>query len=67
MSSLAERNEGTAAATAPAVQSPWRRFAADFAESRLALLGLGLLVVLISVALLAPVISPQIPGAASSP
>jgi peptide/nickel transport system permease protein len=45
---------------APA-ESPWRRFAAEFAESRLAMLGLVLLVVLVAVALAAPFISPQNP------
>jgi peptide/nickel transport system permease protein len=44
-----------------AVQAPLRRFAAEFAESRLALFGLGLLLAIVLVALLAPVISPQNP------
>ncbi len=43
------------------VESPWRRFAAEFAESRLALFGLALLAVLAVVALAAPWISPQNP------
>jgi peptide/nickel transport system permease protein len=43
------------------VESPWRRFAAEFAESRLALAGLGLLVAIILAAIAAPVISPQNP------
>ena len=43
------------------VQAPWRRLAADFAESRLAMLGLVLLVVIALCALLAPWISPQNP------
>jgi peptide/nickel transport system permease protein len=47
-------------AAAP-VESPWRRFAAEFAESRLALAGLALLVVIILAALAAPLISPQNP------
>src|SRR6478735_2142768 len=42
-------------------ESPWRRFASEFAESRLALVGLALLVLLLMVAILAPVISPQNP------
>jgi peptide/nickel transport system permease protein len=42
-------------------EAPWRRFAKEFAESRLALFGLGLLVVLLLVAIAAPVISPQNP------
>ncbi|HUP28562.1 MAG TPA: ABC transporter permease [Usitatibacter sp.] len=52
-----------AIASAPAEdeQSPWRRFAAEFFESRLALLGLAMLVVVIVVAVAAPFISPQNP------
>ena len=47
---------------APATaESPWRRFASDFAQSRLALFGLALFAVLALVALAAPVISPQNP------
>jgi len=42
-------------------ESPWRRFAAEFAESRLALLGLALLAVVVLIALAAPLISPQNP------
>jgi len=41
--------------------SPFRRFAAEFAESRLALFGLALLACIAAVALLAPLISPQNP------
>jgi peptide/nickel transport system permease protein len=41
--------------------SPFRRFAAEFAESRLALFGLALLVCIATVALLAPLVSPQDP------
>ena len=44
-----------------AVESPWRRFASEFAESRLALAGLALLVALAAVAIAAPMISPQNP------
>jgi peptide/nickel transport system permease protein len=44
-----------------ATEAPWRRFAAEFAESRLALFGLGLLVALALVAIAAPWISPQNP------
>ena len=46
---------------AGAADSPWRRFAAEFAESWLALLGLGVLALLVIVALAAPFISPQNP------
>jgi peptide/nickel transport system permease protein len=48
--------------TTPApVESPWRRFAAEFAESRLALLGLAMLIAIIALALAAPWVSPQNP------
>jgi peptide/nickel transport system permease protein len=45
----------------PAAESPWRRFAAEFAESRLALAGLALLIAIVVVAIAAPIISPQNP------
>lgn len=44
-----------------ATDSPWARLRADFAESRLAMAGLGLLVTLVGLALLAPLLSPQNP------
>ena len=47
-------------AAAP-VESPLRRIAADFAESRLALAGLALFVLILIVALGAPLLSPQNP------
>jgi peptide/nickel transport system permease protein len=50
-----------APAASPAVESPWRRFAAEFAESRLALLGLAMLVAIVALALAAPIVSPQNP------
>ena len=43
------------------VQAPWRRIVSDFAESRLALVGLALLVAIALAALTAPWISPQNP------
>lgn len=46
---------------AAAVESPLRRFAKEFAESRLALVGLFLLAAIVLVAVLAPVLSPQNP------
>jgi peptide/nickel transport system permease protein len=53
------------AIAAPAVieraQSPWRRFARDYAESRLALAGLAMLLVIVLIALFAPWIAPQNP------
>jgi peptide/nickel transport system permease protein len=42
-------------------ESPWRRFASEFAESRLALVGLALLVLLAALAIAAPWIAPQNP------
>ncbi len=42
-------------------EAPWQRFAAQFMESPLALVGLGLLVLLALAALLAPWIAPQNP------
>jgi peptide/nickel transport system permease protein len=56
----AEIPASDAAPAAPA-QPPWRRFASEFAESRLALLGLGLLLAIVLVAIAAPFISPQNP------
>ncbi len=50
-----------AASNAAPPQSPWRRFAAEFAESRLALLGLAILAAIVVVALAAPWIAPQNP------
>jgi peptide/nickel transport system permease protein len=42
-------------------ESPWRRLASEFAASRLALVGLALLLVLMAVAIAAPWIAPQNP------
>jgi peptide/nickel transport system permease protein len=55
-----DRLEGEVA-LAPPAESPLRRFAADFAESRLALLGLALLILITLLALAAPWVSPQNP------
>lgn len=52
---------GADAASPRPVPSPMRRLAAEFAESRLALLGLGLLALVVVIALTAPFISPQNP------
>jgi len=49
------------AVRAPRPESPWTRFAAEFAQSRLALFGLALLVLIALVALAAPWIAPQNP------
>jgi peptide/nickel transport system permease protein len=43
------------------VESPFKRVAADFAESRLALVGLATLIVILIVAIGAPLVSPQNP------
>jgi peptide/nickel transport system permease protein len=45
----------------PPVETPWRRFASQFASSRLALAGLALLVAVLLLAVLAPWIAPQNP------
>jgi peptide/nickel transport system permease protein len=49
------------ASAAPPEQSPLARFAREFAESRLALVGLAMLVVVVAIALAAPWIAPQNP------
>ena len=43
------------------VESPFKRVAADFAESRLALVGLAILILILIVAIGAPLVSPQNP------
>jgi peptide/nickel transport system permease protein len=43
------------------VESPLRRFVADFLASRIAVAGLVLLLAVIAIALLAPVLAPQNP------
>lgn len=43
------------------IETPWRRFAAQFAESRLAMIGLVLLIAVVAIALAAPWIAPQNP------
>jgi peptide/nickel transport system permease protein len=59
----APQTAATSAGPPPAagVESPWRRFVSEFAESGLALTGLVLLVALVVVAIAAPYISPQNP------
>jgi peptide/nickel transport system permease protein len=47
--------------SSPGVESPFKRVAADFAESRLALAGLATLIVILIVAIGAPLVSPQDP------
>ncbi|MBI0433115.1 ABC transporter permease [Roseomonas sp. KE0001] len=48
-------------AAAPKAETPWRRFAAEFAESKLALLGLGVFVLIALIAIFAPWLAPQNP------
>ena len=45
----------------PGIESPFKRVAADFAESRLALVGLATLILILFVAIGAPLVSPQNP------
>lgn len=45
----------------PPVETPFQRFWSEFAESKLALIGLALLVLIVLVAVFAPLISPQNP------
>jgi peptide/nickel transport system permease protein len=45
----------------PTEQTPFVRFAREFAESKLALIGLALLVLMVAIALFAPIIAPQNP------
>jgi peptide/nickel transport system permease protein len=59
MSTVAENQP--AVAPAPAVESPMRRFASAFADSRMAMVALGMLLVIVFIALFAPLISPQDP------
>ncbi len=47
--------------TNPPVDSPFQRLWSEFAESKLALIGLALLVIIVLVAIFAPLISPQNP------
>jgi len=65
---IAPTSWGPPAARSPIAQarsargeSPWRRFGSEFAESRLALVGLALLVLLAALAIAAPWIAPQNP------
>ncbi|HWL72801.1 MAG TPA: ABC transporter permease, partial [Burkholderiaceae bacterium] len=47
--------------TVDRAQLPWRRFASQFAESKIAMFGLAMLLVVIAIALFAPWIAPQNP------
>jgi peptide/nickel transport system permease protein len=62
MTSLDQPAELAAATTKEVrVETPFRRFVAEFAQSRLAVLGLVVFLVILFVAVFAPVISPQDP------
>jgi peptide/nickel transport system permease protein len=50
-----------AAAPAPKVETPFRRFVSEFAASRIALLGLVVFLAIVAIAVLAPWIAPQDP------
>jgi peptide/nickel transport system permease protein len=58
---IAATDAESPAASRDAVEGPWRRGIAEFARSRLALIGLAMLAVIAVVALAAPWISPQNP------
>ena len=47
--------------TSAAAETPFRRIASDFAESRIAVFGLALLALIVLMAIMAPLISPQNP------
>jgi peptide/nickel transport system permease protein len=56
------KDQAAPAPSAPAApDSPWRRLAAEFAESKLALVGLAMLALVVAIAITAPAISPQNP------
>ena len=57
----AHTEELTAGATGAAVETPFRRFLSDFAESKLAILGMVVFSVVLFCAIFAPVISPTDP------
>jgi peptide/nickel transport system permease protein len=62
MSAVAERTEaGAAPSAARAPETPLARIAAEFAESKLALFGLALLLAILAVAVAAPLVSMQNP------
>jgi peptide/nickel transport system permease protein len=61
MSVIADEEPRSGAADQAQAESPLRRFAAEFAESRLALAGLALLAIIMALALAAPWVSPQNP------
>jgi peptide/nickel transport system permease protein len=56
-----EEQLGVAAAVSPPVETPFRRFVADFADSKLALVGLAVFTAILILAILAPWVAPQDP------
>jgi peptide/nickel transport system permease protein len=60
MSALSDKAPAAIIEATPAV-SPWRRFVAEFAESKLAMAGLVLFAIMALAAILAPLIAPQDP------
>jgi peptide/nickel transport system permease protein len=61
VTTLSHEPTADAALDAARPQSPLRRFVSDFVESPLAVLGLAVFAIIVAVAVLAPVISPQNP------
>ena len=59
MNTVAEREQGAEAP--PPVETPFRRFAAAYADSGVAVAALGMLLVIVFIAIFAPLISPQDP------
>jgi peptide/nickel transport system permease protein len=61
MTQAAASQPPSAGAPLAKTEAPWKRIVAEFAESKLAMFGLALLVVSLAAALVAPLISPQNP------
>ena len=61
MTITADDNRAELAAEAVPPESPWRRFWSEYAESPLAVLGLGVFLVILAMAVMAPLIVPQDP------
>lgn len=56
-----EQEDKTPPPAAAREQSPWRRFAAEFFSSKIAVAGLATLVIIILIAIFAPWLAPQNP------
>jgi len=61
MTTPAKNTVETSDSASAAVQTPFRRFLSDFAESRVALFGLAVFALIVFIAVFAPHISPQDP------